>query len=964
MQSFLQYRKNKLQRATPNLSVQEAINQHFDILRLELLEAVELPPILFEFNIITESAYDAARKEDYNDIKEILEFVISDYKCNFYKEMINEATSPVAALSDLKKNLEIEVQKLVDDLKSVVQGILNSARPTAAQAASPSNAATSPQASGSPSPAGGGVSPSGLLSDKQKNYIVSMVQQMGLPIPKNLDSMNRGDAAKLIDQLKARRGVASAPPVPASAGPATSVNPPQAASSNTGVGATPASNAPSNTFVPAPRGHMRPSDGWLAGLKRTLVDPVTGWVKDKWRNFRRRWHNDPMREHSIYLENIFLENAIDVSNIIDNFKAALMTLVNAKIDDIINSFGGPSDDKDKAPDSGPSSGPSGQSATLVLDPRKATQLQAAGGDPKDLTAVVAAANLGNSSQEKAVADKVSDIVAQSSDPKQSDSEEGVEQLSDAETVLFRDGAQKIGLKVMSGVGYKNVQTGSKLVLAREEDGSPFVEEQPSQGRLARYRTYVVNAIYNKIKSIDPNFIQNYESIKRTYVSKYYNPDTNDKQRLTLVWTWLLGQKGESPVETRTGSPGKDLVSMLTGLSRRMRNFTPAEPLSSGEIHNAALASARADNGVAARKPRAGSYPDDLEQFLAKFEQDHKEDGLFAALVKTAEDSGIKLTDLINDLRDAWSEGAATKINGNNLAKQLIKFIKEIQASAGEPEAGAPEAAKEPEEGAPEAAKEPEAGAPEAGAPEAAKGPEEGAEDQSSKGDQELKSSEEKVDQKSSETPYDRLQKNEEYQKLMRLLAQRVDSKSFEQTKQNVRKAINEKTIAEADIIKKLESYLQSISPKKPTSQVTEKEKEKDLFPPNRFDFSELENNEQYQNLKEKLIRNSADNLNLSDDQAAREQAMQKFNSEENSWKEALEKKEMDTNAVMRALRKKYSESVEEGNDPKNYLPQEIQVAKGEKKGARGGSLKMGDDDKMTKENFQNTLSRFLKSIRS
>ena len=87
MRSFLEYRKNKIQ---SKISIQDSVTEYFDILRLELLETVKLPELLFEGSLITESAYNAARKEDYADNKEIIELIISESKGNFCNRIFNE----------------------------------------------------------------------------------------------------------------------------------------------------------------------------------------------------------------------------------------------------------------------------------------------------------------------------------------------------------------------------------------------------------------------------------------------------------------------------------------------------------------------------------------------------------------------------------------------------------------------------------------------------------------------------------------------------------------------------------------------------------------------------------------------------------------------------------------------------------------------------------------------------------
>ena len=1128
MQSFLQYRKNKLQRTIPNLPVQEALNQHFDILRLELLEAVELPPILFEFNLVTESAYEAARKEDYNDIKEILEFVISQYKCNFYQQIINEASSPVAALNDLKKTLEIEVQKLVDDLKSVVQGILSSARPTSAAAASADAAVpvSGPSATGGPS-----VAPRGVSSDKQKNYIRGLTASLGLPTPDNLDSMSVADATRLIDQLKARAGSGS--PQQSTGGRASPVNAggPTVPSSagNTGGPAAPARNqAPNNAsglrpFQPAPYGHMRPSDGWLSGLKRTLVDPVTGWVKNKWRNFRRRWHNDPMREHAAYLESIFVENAVDVSSIIDKFKSALVSLVNTKIDDIITSMSGSSDGK--SPDSGPSAGPASQSSTLELEPRKAAQLQAAGVDPKDVTSAVDATSSGNPEVNQIVADRLSDIVAPPSDDSDDAGSEEQKPIEENEKGFVQDAVSKLGLRIENQNALKRKNVNMKELILRKPDGTPFEGEQQGGDNTRLYLSKVEELIRQWIDKNDPNYKKNHRTRWYATGKKKY---VEDAQKLALTWSWLLeDHTSEKPHKTNLQPPNKLLEAMVK-FSQRTRNFKPEELLqASGEMGSTP------PRTTIRSAPQPVVYPNDdtLEEFAKKFQSNHPK--VWNFLQEFSRQNKV-------DINQAMSGILGVAKTKEKLAKDLLQVAKAqgFQETETEPKtAQEPQAAQEPEakkDQEPEAAQEPEAKKDQE--PEAAqdeKGESENiiqqvsnalkeieglnvsdfiktikerltdddianvtkgidinsgngdmiyqklsdaynaltpkkkiaqTETPETKKDQEPQeesetladfektfkqkhqddglwsalektakeyeatptelikhymdsgykgellekeliskikeskpenSPEEKQDaspeekpaaKESSKSPYDQLQENEEYKSLIRLMAQKLNSKDFENLNKTIKQKVLSKEYSVAQTIEKLKAAYQQLSKSsikkaesgssaevKPAedkeSQVEDKESEDDKKtsnPSGGFDFSQLESDREYTSNKKKLVRLYADNSGIKDDETATKEAQDMLAEKEKLWRAAVSNKEMGIIDVLDDLEKLIKKEKEKGDNPDNWNPQrkKLELAKGNKKGSLGGSLKMGDDDKMAKEGFHNTLNRFLKLIRS
>jgi hypothetical protein len=328
MRSFLEYRKNKLQSKISEISIQEAVTGYFDILRLDLLETVKLPELLFEGSLITESAYNAARKEDYADNKEIIELIISESKGNFCSRLFNEdiaSNLPIDAFVDEIKQL---IQGEVETLKQQVARSLNASRPTG------------------PEPEAG---PEATVSWKDKPISGAQIgalgyysKKHGAKLPPNAKNMTQGQASDLITQFEKQYGPlpnrSGAPSGPTGVTPAAAPNvsngddldvgdEPMNGSASGTPSSVSASGAGSKPFTPAPRGNIRPSDGFLQGLKRTVWDPVAGWAKDKWRNFRRRWHNDPLREHKVFLETIFLENYGDLSKVIEDFGKALTDML-------------------------------------------------------------------------------------------------------------------------------------------------------------------------------------------------------------------------------------------------------------------------------------------------------------------------------------------------------------------------------------------------------------------------------------------------------------------------------------------------------------------------------------------------------------------------------------------------------------------------------------------------------------
>ena len=373
MKSFIEYRKNKLLKGN-KLNIQESIIECFDLLKLDLLKSIKLPDILSEntrVKAITESAYEVCKKEDYQDNKQIIELIISEFKNNFWSQLISEATAtaekePKVTVDDLKKQMSDEIDSMVGELKQLVSRSLSASRTTTGNdVEDATTSSTEPGEENSPTP---------KLTANQAKYISDLYQKLGRNPPSDLDKLNPLQASRLIDQLKKQIGARTGSPAPSS----SQFNANQTTSGDAGgedfsldePTSSPASSSPlpsqqvmngryvlpndwkskygtrygterptyPDGFKPAPYGHMRPSDGWLGGLKRTIWDPATGWLKNKTRNFRRRWHRDEFREHFINLENIFLENAVEIMSDIDTWTTRLKDIVLNKYFDQIKNF--------------------------------------------------------------------------------------------------------------------------------------------------------------------------------------------------------------------------------------------------------------------------------------------------------------------------------------------------------------------------------------------------------------------------------------------------------------------------------------------------------------------------------------------------------------------------------------------------------------------------------------------------
>ena len=63
MISYTQYKKAKLNRNLPYMSVREGLDNHFDLLQLELNEAIELPSLLLEGNMQFNCFYESKKRK-------------------------------------------------------------------------------------------------------------------------------------------------------------------------------------------------------------------------------------------------------------------------------------------------------------------------------------------------------------------------------------------------------------------------------------------------------------------------------------------------------------------------------------------------------------------------------------------------------------------------------------------------------------------------------------------------------------------------------------------------------------------------------------------------------------------------------------------------------------------------------------------------------------------------------------
>ncbi len=550
MRSFADYRKSEFKRNAPALSISGGISGAFDVMKLEVLEAVKLPEMLFESSMVARSCYDVARKEDFADNKAILETCFSYCKQEFLAELIAEAEAISAAdpLADLRVRLSAKVKELVAQLKTNITAVLKGARPTTVDAEDDPSAA--PSASGAPAMGGPAAAKTAAPTAGAG------------PAP--------GSAASGPASAPAATGGPSISPAPMGSGPASASSGSPAPSRGPG---SVRSSGGSSKFSPAAKGSFRPSDGFGAGLKRVLWDPVKNWVKDKWKNVRRRWHNDPMREHLHLLETVFLENFDDVMKTIDSFEKELLQFLNDK--SVLVQPTAPT----------PAAGPKGVPTTNVtgrVEPNGAVDPAAAGLGPAATPGVAspvpgqAPEAEGGPDAHKGVEQPLEAL------PKDERQVEEVRRMMAA-----NKGAQLLGISIQ-GIGpkggwSKEVRPSSFI----KSDGQPVVvtslnDGEKQKGGWAMLRNALYKMIFDKIEAEEPATIDAYRTEKR---ASGVRATVGRKDKIAVIKKWL----GVEPVGSRTA-----IIDMLSAFYKKNSGHVAAPaPAPAAEGQPAAAPSATA-----------------------------------------------------------------------------------------------------------------------------------------------------------------------------------------------------------------------------------------------------------------------------------------------------------------------------------------------------------------------------------
>lgn len=549
MRSFADYRKTSLRKNLPTVSVREGVDGILNILRLDLLEAIKLPQAnIFEHSLIAESTYNRARKQDFEDNKRIVEFVVSHYRAHFYEELLAEAEAVAAnPQANVQMELTTKIKELVQSLKDQVATILKGTRPT--------------DAVGDEGDAGSGPVPSAAPTASSTSSAA----------PTPTASGSQGGA-----------GGPSGPNISSAAGAATAAHAaapthgPAAAPSPTATGTTRPTDP--NGFTPAPYGDLRPSDGYFSGLKRVVYDPIANFLKSSTRGLRRRWHNDPTREHTHYFETLFMENFDQVMGVIDSFETELIKYLSDK-------FGLISNDAATSPTTPPvthNMPTKGAPGVMPVTPRgeEAASKQAA----------------------KVAADPESAQTGTPSEPEQQPLD-AIPQDARAQEELSRIGSATKGAELLGiSIGGLGARGGwgkvkpANFVGADKQPVAPgkLVGDVHEDAGWAKLRNQLFLMVYNKIAETDPQVIDNYKNLKRGrgMMAKIGKSDRRD-----VVQNWLKFQS--------TGSKNAvlDLLSAFYNKMTKVQSGDTTPPVDPSAVQsNAAKSVAQPPIGKAPTMP--------------------------------------------------------------------------------------------------------------------------------------------------------------------------------------------------------------------------------------------------------------------------------------------------------------------------------------------------------------------------
>ncbi len=319
MRSYVDFRTEQLTESIDYLDHRDALRTHLEILKLQLLEAAKLPS-LFSENILDESEYNHFRAEDHRFNSKIIEAVINFAVANLYDEIVNEADAPIAPtgptgdpkilLTQLKDSLIKKVRVLMHDLRNAVTSGIEAGR------SEPDDAGAGATATATGAPTGGTTGPAG-------------------------SSASTGAGSAGPSAGGAPTGAPSGGGAPMGGGPAAPTGHPgpggRSPMDTRPDWGSPRGHSYEGGFRPADYGSFRPSDGWMAGLRRTVVDPLMNSRPIKW--LRRKWHGDPQREGTTVLGKLFTENALVIAQKFADAEKDLIGWINQNVGDIAKQMG-------------------------------------------------------------------------------------------------------------------------------------------------------------------------------------------------------------------------------------------------------------------------------------------------------------------------------------------------------------------------------------------------------------------------------------------------------------------------------------------------------------------------------------------------------------------------------------------------------------------------------------------------
>ena len=304
MLSFADYRKEQLKETIKDVCLKEGVKKHFEILRLELLEAIKLPQVLSEGAGMAERAeYNLFVEEDFQYNRAFIEELIHLHKLHFHDELMMEvdmaAASPMADMDNFKAKLVEEVKRMMSELRDQIRAILNPENGAAGPVASTSHDGGSAEAPAvdSPTPAAAHSSGNGSAGGG------------GAPMG-SADNLQVGDHT---------------PPAAAAAGGGGGGHYPNWSDYKGD------SRPDQGGAQPANYGKLRPKDGFWSGMGR-LARRAT-------RPLRRIWHNDPTREMGKHMkresvEQIITENWDQIEPLLVDFEKNMLGYIDTSFANI------------------------------------------------------------------------------------------------------------------------------------------------------------------------------------------------------------------------------------------------------------------------------------------------------------------------------------------------------------------------------------------------------------------------------------------------------------------------------------------------------------------------------------------------------------------------------------------------------------------------------------------------------